>query len=146
MAQHSAYCQVFLENDESGFYWETINHRLSNKEKNPKSKKTVNSYIEWEAIGINAICEIITILLIGFSSVDFSEWSLIEFSKQIALFSWIQFIFILISLVIFFWSCITIILSKSVHQWREYWLREFEQAKADIEKSEARTNCKAEQL
>ena len=45
MAQHSAYCQVFLENDESGFLWETINHRITEKEEQNK-QKTANRYIE----------------------------------------------------------------------------------------------------
>lgn len=126
MAQHSAYCQVFLENEESGFHWESINQAVSDNE---TQKKTVNSYIEFEAIGMNLMAETITALLIVFADLPFAQWSVKQFASQFVQMNWIQFAFLLLSLLTFVISAVKIIKSPSVHRLRIGWVQKFEEIK-----------------
>ena len=117
IAQHSAYCQVFLENVESGFMWETVNH-LATENENKNHQKTINRYLEWEVLGINIISLVVTVLLTIFSDVSFTDWSLVNFINASKNVSWIQAIFLGIVIITFCVSSIKVIRCKNVHQMR----------------------------
>lgn len=131
MAQHSAYCQVFLENEESGFLWETVNQYVTEGEAK-KHQRTVNRYIEWEAIGMNVISLIMTVLFTVFSNIGFHEWTMIEFVQQCKNISWIQASFLLIVIFFFIVSGVKIVCSKNVHQLRCEWIKIFQDLKIQM--------------
>ena len=135
MAQHSAYCQVFLENRESGFVWETVNHRVSAREHEHKHR-SVNRYIEWEAIGMNVISLVVTVLLTVFSDTAFNEWSVKAFADCAEKVTWVQAVFLGITTVTFMLSCLKVMRSKNVHELRCHWIKIFEVEKAAMEDEE----------
>ena len=143
MAQHSAYCQVFLENSESGFIWETVNQRVSAREQEHK-QRSVNRYIEWEAIGMNVISLVVTVLLTVFANIKFEEWSIKTFVQCAENISWIQAVFLGITIITFLLSCLKVMSSKNVHELRCHWIKIFEIEKAAMEDEEKPCPKKAE--
>ena len=120
LAKHAAYCIVFLENETSRYYWETINHESVSLAAKAKKQKGIDVITDKEIPFLIAIAQL-TFLWCCFSShVDtIGVWDtpLMIISTVFAVGAFILFFFF----------------TASVHTRREAWEQIFREVKADRE-------------
>ena len=120
LAKHAAYCIVFLENETSRYYWETINQASVTLAAKEKKEKGIDVITDKEIPFLVAVTQL-TFLWCYFNSLDtLGVWdtSLMIVSTLFAVGIFIGFLFF----------------TASVHTRREAWEKIFRKVKADREK------------
>lgn len=131
IAQHSAYCQVFLENNQSGYHWETINHKMTKRIERDK-KRNINNYKEYEVVALAIISELMIIVLTIFDLPNFYEYNIQQIALSLRELNSVQIVFILITVLLSICIISSFYRSETVHELRIKWIREFKMIKRKI--------------
>jgi len=121
LAKHAAYCIVFLENETSRYYWETINHESVSLAAKEKKQKGIDVITDKEIPFLVVITQLTFLWCYFHSHVEtIGVWS-------------ISFMIIstLLSVAAFIWL---FFFTASVHTRREAWEKIFREIKASREK------------
>lgn len=122
VAKKGAYCSVFLEGDDSGYHWETINSIVPDG-KREKKNRTIDFSKDLE----------INFLLLLNTAVIFLKFYLIK-TDQAGL---EEYIIIGVAFVLFIISAVYFYRKDSVSEVRQMWITSFSKMKEEMERKEA---------